>query len=86
MAHELTDTESYYENKRDSNDDLDYALEDAWNSAQENADEQQTADDYLAGEHDRAGTTSDQKFEIAYDGAVIRKERRRLARRRRRAA
>ena len=34
-----------------------------------------SADDYLAGEHDRAGTTSDQKFEIAYDAGVIRKER-----------
>ena len=74
MAHELTDTDTFYENKRNSNDDLDYALEDAWNGAQEKADEDQIADDYLAGEHDRAGTTSDEKFSIAYDGAVIRKE------------
>ena len=41
MAHELTDTDTFYENKRNSNDALDYALEDAWDGAQENADEQQ---------------------------------------------
>ena len=75
MAHELTDTDTFYENKRDSNDALDYALEDAWNSEQEKADEDQIADDYLAGERDRAGVTSDQAFEIAYDAGVIRKER-----------
>ena len=75
MAHELTDTDSHYEAKRNSDDDLDYALEDAWNSEQEKADEDQIADDFLAGEHDRAGTTSDQKFEIAYDAGVLRKDR-----------
>ena len=75
MAHELTDTESHYAAKRDSDDALDYALEDAWNSEQEKADEDQIADDYLAGEHDRAGTTPDQRWEIAFDAGVIRKKR-----------
>ena len=60
--------------KRNSDDDLDYALEDAWNSEQAKADEYQVEDDFLAGERDRAGVTDDQAFEIAYDASVIRKK------------
>ena len=74
-AHELMSTEDHYEAKRNSNDALDFALSDAWDVAQEHADEDQIADDFLSGEHDRAGTTSDQKFEIAYDASVMRKDR-----------
>ena len=75
-AHELMDPPaSFTKTKRNSDDDLDYALEDAWNGAQEQADEYQIEDDFLAGERDRAGVTDDQAFEIAYDATVIRKER-----------
>ena len=75
MPHDLVDRDEFYENRRENLDNLDDVLDSAWDQGQEKANEDQIADDLLAGEHDRAGTTSDQRFEIAYDAGVIRKGR-----------
>ena len=75
MAHELMPSDDYYANKRESLDDLDDSVESAWNQVEAKEREHQIADDYLAGEHDRAGTSDDDKFEVAYDASVIRKDR-----------
>ena len=75
MPHDLVDNAEFYENRRESLDNLDDVLDSAWDQGQERANEDQIADDFLSGEHDRAGTTTDQKFEIAFDAGVIRKDR-----------
>ena len=74
MAHELMDTGEYYENKRESDADLDDALESAWDSGQALADEKQISRDFLEGEIDRRGSTPDQVFEAQYDAGVMMKE------------
>ena len=75
MENELAGRDEYFAARRSASEDLDDTLEAAWDQGQEEADEHQVADDFLAGAHDRAGTTDAQKFEIAYDAGIIRKDR-----------
>ena len=71
-AHELMDSaESFYENRRESDADLDDTLESAWDQGQALADEIQVSKDFVEGEIDRRGSTPDQVFEAQYDAGVM---------------
>ena len=74
MPHELVDNAEFYENRRESNDDLDDTLSAAWDGAQELADEKQVSKDFVAGEIDRRGSTEDDVWEAAFDSSVMTKE------------
>ena len=76
MPHELVDNAEFYDNRRESNDDLDDTLSAAWDGAQELADEKQVSKDFVAGEIDRRGSTEDEVWEAAFDSSVMTKEAR----------
>ena len=65
MAHELVDRDSYYDNQREADADLDDTLEAAWDGAQALADEKQVSKDFVAGEIDRRGSSEDEIWEVA---------------------
>ena len=74
MPHELVDNAEFYDNRRESNDDLDDTLSAAWDGAQELADEKQVSKDFVAGEIDRRGSSEAEIWEGAFDSAVMTKE------------